>query len=86
MSEGCLCRGTADVCVDVHISVAAPTRPCTLTLPLGSFQEDPRLKYPIHMRTKASLDPGDLGPLPVSMDLEYGLLASALAQHLNATL
>ncbi|XP_051955659.1 E3 ubiquitin-protein ligase NEDD4-like isoform X10 [Xyrauchen texanus] len=26
--------------------------------------EDPRLKYPIHMRTKASLDPGDLGPLP----------------------
>ncbi|XP_057215684.1 E3 ubiquitin-protein ligase NEDD4-like isoform X11 [Triplophysa rosa] len=26
--------------------------------------EDPRLKYPVHMRTKASLDPGDLGPLP----------------------
>ncbi|XP_059397962.1 E3 ubiquitin-protein ligase NEDD4-like [Carassius carassius] len=25
--------------------------------------EDPRLKYPVHMRTKASLDPGDLGPL-----------------------
>lgn len=37
-----------------------------LFLPL-SFQEDPRLKYPVHMRTKASLDPGDLGPLPVSM-------------------
>lgn len=32
-----------------------------------SFQEDPRLKYPVHMRTKASLDPGDLGPLPVSI-------------------
>ncbi|XP_042634659.1 E3 ubiquitin-protein ligase NEDD4-like isoform X15 [Cyprinus carpio] len=26
--------------------------------------EDPRLKYPVHLRTKASLDPGDLGPLP----------------------
>ncbi|XP_035246192.1 E3 ubiquitin-protein ligase NEDD4-like isoform X7 [Anguilla anguilla] len=26
--------------------------------------EDPRLKYPVHMRTKASLEPGDLGPLP----------------------
>ncbi|XP_051536759.1 E3 ubiquitin-protein ligase NEDD4-like isoform X9 [Myxocyprinus asiaticus] len=26
--------------------------------------EDPRLKYPVYMRTKASLDPGDLGPLP----------------------
>ncbi|XP_036385343.1 E3 ubiquitin-protein ligase NEDD4-like isoform X7 [Megalops cyprinoides] len=26
--------------------------------------EDPRLKYPVHMRTKAALDPGDLGPLP----------------------
>uniref|UniRef100_A0A672SAR2 E3 ubiquitin-protein ligase n=1 Tax=Sinocyclocheilus grahami TaxID=75366 RepID=A0A672SAR2_SINGR len=30
--------------------------------------EDPRLKYPVHMRTKASLDPGDLGPLPVSIN------------------
>uniref|UniRef100_A0A4W4FUZ1 HECT-type E3 ubiquitin transferase n=1 Tax=Electrophorus electricus TaxID=8005 RepID=A0A4W4FUZ1_ELEEL len=27
-------------------------------------QEDPRLKYPVHMRTKVALDPGDLGPLP----------------------
>ncbi|XP_058270736.1 E3 ubiquitin-protein ligase NEDD4-like isoform X3 [Hemibagrus wyckioides] len=26
--------------------------------------EDPRLKYPVHMRAKATLDPGDLGPLP----------------------
>uniref|UniRef100_A0A8B9KTA3 HECT-type E3 ubiquitin transferase n=1 Tax=Astyanax mexicanus TaxID=7994 RepID=A0A8B9KTA3_ASTMX len=26
--------------------------------------EDPRLKYPVHMRTKGPLDPGDLGPLP----------------------
>ncbi|KAJ8286637.1 hypothetical protein GJAV_G00041420 [Gymnothorax javanicus] len=26
--------------------------------------EDPRLKYPVYMRMKASLDPGDLGPLP----------------------
>uniref|UniRef100_A0A8C7QBS6 HECT-type E3 ubiquitin transferase n=1 Tax=Oncorhynchus mykiss TaxID=8022 RepID=A0A8C7QBS6_ONCMY len=34
----------------------------TWTKPI--LQEDPRLKYPVHMRTKASLDPGDLGPLP----------------------
>uniref|UniRef100_A0A4W3HKK0 HECT-type E3 ubiquitin transferase n=1 Tax=Callorhinchus milii TaxID=7868 RepID=A0A4W3HKK0_CALMI len=27
------------------------------------FQEDPRLKYPVHLRTKAALDPNDLGPL-----------------------
>ncbi|KAI4882871.1 hypothetical protein NFI96_013091 [Prochilodus magdalenae] len=27
-------------------------------------KEDPRLKYPVHMRTKGPLDPGDLGPLP----------------------
>uniref|UniRef100_A0A3P8XWG1 HECT-type E3 ubiquitin transferase n=1 Tax=Esox lucius TaxID=8010 RepID=A0A3P8XWG1_ESOLU len=26
--------------------------------------EDPRLKYPVHLRTKSSMDPGDLGPLP----------------------
>ncbi|XP_053304153.1 E3 ubiquitin-protein ligase NEDD4-like isoform X3 [Spea bombifrons] len=26
--------------------------------------EDPRLKFPVHMRTKASLNPNDLGPLP----------------------
>ncbi|XP_012815079.1 E3 ubiquitin-protein ligase NEDD4-like isoform X8 [Xenopus tropicalis] len=25
---------------------------------------DPRLKFPVHMRTKASLNPNDLGPLP----------------------
>ncbi|XP_042191867.1 E3 ubiquitin-protein ligase NEDD4-like isoform X3 [Callorhinchus milii] len=25
--------------------------------------EDPRLKYPVHLRTKAALDPNDLGPL-----------------------
>ncbi|XP_071197361.1 E3 ubiquitin-protein ligase NEDD4-like isoform X12 [Salvelinus alpinus] len=31
--------------------------------------EDPRLKYPVHMRTKASLDPGDLGPLPTLPNL-----------------
>uniref|UniRef100_A0AAQ4PHP8 HECT-type E3 ubiquitin transferase n=1 Tax=Gasterosteus aculeatus aculeatus TaxID=481459 RepID=A0AAQ4PHP8_GASAC len=28
--------------------------------------EDPRLKYPVHMRTKNSIEPGELGPLPVS--------------------
>ncbi|KAG8504495.1 LOW QUALITY PROTEIN: E3 ubiquitin-protein ligase NEDD4-like, partial [Galemys pyrenaicus] len=28
--------------------------------------EDPRLKFPVHMRSKASLNPNDLGPLPVS--------------------
>ncbi|XP_015703647.1 E3 ubiquitin-protein ligase NEDD4-like isoform X4 [Coturnix japonica] len=26
--------------------------------------EDPRLKFPVHLRTKASLNPNDLGPLP----------------------
>ncbi|XP_048376452.2 E3 ubiquitin-protein ligase NEDD4-like isoform X6 [Stegostoma tigrinum] len=26
--------------------------------------EDPRLKYPVHLRAKTSLDPNDLGPLP----------------------
>ncbi|XP_044630727.2 E3 ubiquitin-protein ligase NEDD4-like isoform X2 [Equus asinus] len=26
--------------------------------------EDPRLKFPVHMRSKASLNPSDLGPLP----------------------
>ncbi|MCI4387007.1 hypothetical protein PGIGA_G00069270 [Pangasianodon gigas] len=26
--------------------------------------EDPRLKYPVHMRAKGALDPGELGPLP----------------------
>ncbi|XP_069602185.1 E3 ubiquitin-protein ligase NEDD4-like isoform X15 [Ranitomeya imitator] len=26
--------------------------------------EDPRLKFPVHMRTKATLNPNDLGPLP----------------------
>ncbi|XP_041741307.2 E3 ubiquitin-protein ligase NEDD4-like isoform X8 [Coregonus clupeaformis] len=31
--------------------------------------EDPRLKYPVHMRTKASLEPGDLGPLPTLPNL-----------------
>uniref|UniRef100_F1LRN8 HECT-type E3 ubiquitin transferase n=1 Tax=Rattus norvegicus TaxID=10116 RepID=F1LRN8_RAT len=29
--------------------------------------EDPRLKFPVHMRSKASLNPNDLGPLPVSI-------------------
>lgn len=31
------------------------------------YQEDPRLKYPVHMRNKNSMEPGDLGPLPVSI-------------------
>ncbi|KAI9534719.1 neural precursor cell expressed, developmentally down-regulated [Dissostichus eleginoides] len=26
--------------------------------------EDPRLKYPVHMRNKTSMEPGELGPLP----------------------
>uniref|UniRef100_H3CPZ6 HECT-type E3 ubiquitin transferase n=1 Tax=Tetraodon nigroviridis TaxID=99883 RepID=H3CPZ6_TETNG len=29
-----------------------------------NYQEDPRLKYPVHMRNKNSIEPGDLGPLP----------------------
>ncbi|XP_078076342.1 E3 ubiquitin-protein ligase NEDD4-like isoform X11 [Mustelus asterias] len=31
---------------------------------IGPPPEDPRLKYPVHLRGKASLDPNDLGPLP----------------------
>ncbi|XP_034079928.1 E3 ubiquitin-protein ligase NEDD4-like isoform X4 [Gymnodraco acuticeps] len=27
--------------------------------------EDPRLKYPVHMRNKTSMEPGELGPLPL---------------------
>lgn len=62
-----------------HCFLAEDTERNLLIKPLGkiwacvsqplslSFQEDPRLKYPVHMRTKASLDPGDLGPLPVSI-------------------
>ncbi|XP_069780101.1 E3 ubiquitin-protein ligase NEDD4-like isoform X5 [Narcine bancroftii] len=30
--------------------------------------EDPRLKYPVHLRPKASLDPNDLGPLPAGWE------------------
>ncbi|XP_035865976.1 E3 ubiquitin-protein ligase NEDD4-like isoform X9 [Phyllostomus discolor] len=30
----------------------------------GSLIEDPRLKFPVHMRSKAPLNPNDLGPLP----------------------
>uniref|UniRef100_A0A7N8X645 HECT-type E3 ubiquitin transferase n=1 Tax=Mastacembelus armatus TaxID=205130 RepID=A0A7N8X645_9TELE len=31
---------------------------------LNPLHEDPRLKYPVHMRNKNSMEPGDLGPLP----------------------
>uniref|UniRef100_A0A452SFM9 E3 ubiquitin-protein ligase n=1 Tax=Ursus americanus TaxID=9643 RepID=A0A452SFM9_URSAM len=34
--------------------------------------EDPRLKFPVHMRSKASLNPNDLGPLPVSTREMHG--------------
>ncbi|XP_078281466.1 E3 ubiquitin-protein ligase NEDD4-like isoform X4 [Rhinoraja longicauda] len=30
--------------------------------------EDPRLKYPVHLRAKASLDPNDLGPVPAGWE------------------
>ncbi|GAA6084259.1 E3 ubiquitin-protein ligase NEDD4-like isoform X1, partial [Tachysurus ichikawai] len=36
--------------------------------------EDPRLKYPVHMRAKGALDPGDLGPLPVSPKGNQGIV------------
>lgn len=36
------------------------------------LQEDPRLKFPVHMRSKASLNPNDLGPLPVSTLQTHG--------------
>ncbi|TSY69829.1 E3 ubiquitin-protein ligase NEDD4-like [Bagarius yarrelli] len=39
-------------------------RSVSLPRTLVKRQEDPRLKYPVHMRAKAALDPGDLGPLP----------------------
>lgn len=46
--------------------------PCLWTLmcnhvPSFDKKEDPRLKYPVHMRNKNSMEPGDLGPLPVSI-------------------
>uniref|UniRef100_A0A7N6ARB7 HECT-type E3 ubiquitin transferase n=1 Tax=Anabas testudineus TaxID=64144 RepID=A0A7N6ARB7_ANATE len=37
-------------------------RTTTWTRPI--VQEDPRLKYPVYMRNKNSMEPGDLGPLP----------------------
>ncbi|XP_028915600.1 E3 ubiquitin-protein ligase NEDD4-like isoform X10 [Ornithorhynchus anatinus] len=37
-------------------------RTTTWTRPI--MQEDPRLKFPVHLRSKASLNPNDLGPLP----------------------
>uniref|UniRef100_A0A8D2C5V3 HECT-type E3 ubiquitin transferase n=1 Tax=Sus scrofa TaxID=9823 RepID=A0A8D2C5V3_PIG len=37
-------------------------RTTTWTRPI--MKEDPRLKFPVHMRSKASLNPNDLGPLP----------------------
>uniref|UniRef100_A0A6I8NN73 HECT-type E3 ubiquitin transferase n=1 Tax=Ornithorhynchus anatinus TaxID=9258 RepID=A0A6I8NN73_ORNAN len=40
-------------------SLSSPT--VTLSAPL---EEDPRLKFPVHLRSKASLNPNDLGPLP----------------------
>ncbi|XP_028379728.1 E3 ubiquitin-protein ligase NEDD4-like isoform X14 [Phyllostomus discolor] len=40
-------------------SLSSPT--VTLSAPL---EEDPRLKFPVHMRSKAPLNPNDLGPLP----------------------
>lgn len=49
-----------------HKTVPAHTWPLlTSTFPFF-LQEDPRLKFPVHMRSKASLNPNDLGPLPVS--------------------
>ncbi|XP_030198137.1 E3 ubiquitin-protein ligase NEDD4-like isoform X6 [Gadus morhua] len=34
--------------------------------------EDPRLKYPVHLRTKTSMEPGELGPLPNIPPVEPG--------------
>lgn len=39
---------------------------CWIYSCISVFQEDPRLKFPVHLRSKASLNPNDLGPLPVS--------------------
>uniref|UniRef100_A0A8C6TG37 HECT-type E3 ubiquitin transferase n=1 Tax=Neogobius melanostomus TaxID=47308 RepID=A0A8C6TG37_9GOBI len=33
-------------------------------LPPATTWDDPRLKYPVHMRNKNSMEPGELGPLP----------------------
>uniref|UniRef100_A0A8C9DUL4 E3 ubiquitin-protein ligase n=1 Tax=Prolemur simus TaxID=1328070 RepID=A0A8C9DUL4_PROSS len=42
--------------------------------------EDPRLKFPVHMRSKASLNPNDLGPLPVSTLEAHGTVYSKITQ------
>lgn len=46
------------------------------------LQEDPRLKFPVHMRSKASLNPNDLGPLPVSTREMHGQVWKCLSIHL----
>lgn len=51
---------------------------CLLTFFL---QEDPRLKFPVHMRSKASLNPNDLGPLPVSTLETHGPVWKCLLVH-----
>uniref|UniRef100_A0AAY4EJA9 E3 ubiquitin-protein ligase n=1 Tax=Denticeps clupeoides TaxID=299321 RepID=A0AAY4EJA9_9TELE len=45
-----------------HYYVNHNSRTTTWTRPL--IQDDPRLKIPVHMRKRHSLDPTDLGPLP----------------------
>ncbi|XP_040511190.1 E3 ubiquitin-protein ligase NEDD4-like isoform X10 [Gallus gallus] len=43
--------------------------------------EDPRLKFPVHLRSKASLNPDDLGPLPI-IKLPNGKIPDCRAQQL----
>ncbi|KAK2094303.1 neural precursor cell expressed, developmentally down-regulated [Saguinus oedipus] len=44
--------------------------------------EDPRLKFPVHMRSKTSLNPNDLGPLPVSTLETHGMAARCYVEKM----
>lgn len=46
-----------------------------------SSQDDPRLKVPVQMRRRVSLDPTDLGPLPVRVMMMMSLLMSSFNQQ-----
>lgn len=64
----------------------ASNRTQMVTLNTSAFkfflQEDPRLKFPVHMRSKAPLNPNDLGPLPVSTPETHGQVRKWLFIHL----
>lgn len=51
--------------IKMKVLKAKQQKDCNMLLVLFS-KEDPRLKISAHPRRKTSLDPVDLGPLPVS--------------------